>query len=93
MLLYCRCRNALRVRIEKPGSLIDAVRLASMPKRERDSPREVAGLLLTYLRDTRRYLAGNSSGDALFIGWQSGGIGEKDWGLRMARIKSSEICP
>lgn len=71
----------------------DAVRLASMPKGARDFPGEVAGLLLTYLRDTRRYLAGDDSGDALFIGWRSGGIGEKDWGLRMARTKSSEICP
>lgn len=65
----------------------DATALASTPKEERTFPAEVAGLLLTYLRDTRQYLAGDDSGDALFIGWRSAGIGEKNWGLRVWRVK------
>lgn len=71
----------------------DAVRLVSTPKGTRDFPGAVAGLLLTYLNDLRRHLAGGDSGNALFIGWHSGGIGEKDWALRVARIKSSDIRP
>jgi hypothetical protein len=63
----------------------DAAGLASTPKGERTFPGELAGLLLTYLRDTRQYLAGDDSGDALFIGWRSAGIGEKNWGLRVWR--------
>ncbi len=71
----------------------DAVQLVSTPKGVRNFPGEVAGLLLTYLRDTRRYMVGSDSGDALFIGWRRGGIGEKDWALRVARVKSSESRP
>lgn len=63
----------------------DATALASMPRATRAFPGEVAGVLLTYLRDTRKYLTGQESGDALFIGWQRSGIGEKNWSLRMQR--------
>lgn len=67
----------------------DATGLASAPKGERTFPGEVAGLLLTYLRDTRQFLAGDDdSGDALFIGWRSAGIGEKNWGMRMRRASA-----
>ncbi|MCX7146241.1 MAG: TniQ family protein [Sulfuritalea sp.] len=65
----------------------DATALASRPKATRALPGEVAGFLLAYLRDTRRYLAGDDSGDALFIGWHSAGIGEKNWGLRISRVR------
>jgi hypothetical protein len=68
----------------------DATCLASTPKGERTFPGEVAGLLLTYLRDTRQYLAGDGSGDALFIGWRSVGIGEKNWGLRARRVTNDQ---
>lgn len=65
----------------------DATGLASTPKEERTCPGEVAGLLLTYLRDTRQYLAGDDSGDALFTGWRSAGIGGEELGLRGWRVK------
>lgn len=68
----------------------DATGLASAPKEERTFPGEVAGLLLTYLRDTRQYLVGDASEDALFIGWRGAGIGEKNWGLRVARVNDYE---
>jgi len=68
----------------------DAIGLASTPKAERTFPGEVAGLLLTYLRDTRKYLAGDGSRDALFIGWKSAGIGEKNWGLRVRRVTNDQ---
>lgn len=64
-------------------SMDDAADLASMPNNERTFPGEVAGMLLSYLRDTRRYLMGDSSGDTLFISWQGGGIGKKNWDLRV----------
>lgn len=69
----------------------DATWLASMSKAARAFPGEVAGLLLTYLRDTRKYLTGQESGDALFIGWQRSGIGEKNWGLRMQRALQAGV--
>ena len=56
----------------------------------------VAGVLLTYLRDTRRYLAGDESGDALFIGWRRKGIGKKNFDLRVLRARcgiSDEAMP
>lgn len=65
----------------------DAVRMASTPKDERMYPGSLAGLLLTYLRDTRRYLAGENSGGRLFIGWNQSGIGEKAWGLRVQQAR------
>lgn len=65
----------------------DAVELASMPRATRCCAREVAGVLLTYLRDTRRYLKGDGSGDALFISWRGGGIGIKNWDVRMHKLR------
>jgi hypothetical protein len=73
-------------------TLADAARVASMPKETRSYPKEVAGLLLTYLRDTRRYLAGDRSTDALFICWRGSGIGMKNWGLRGRRAVRRTSC-
>lgn len=64
----------------------DAAMLASTPKGERKFCGAVAGVLLTYQRDTRRYLAGDGSGDALFIGWRRGAIGEKDFRQRIKHL-------
>ena len=66
----------------------DAAALASMSRATRTYPGEVAGVQLTYLRDTRRYLMGDGSGDKLFIKWRGAGIGEKNWGLRVRRTSS-----
>lgn len=60
----------------------DAVRLATTPRESRTLPGEVAGMLMNYLRNTRQYLAGDDSDNALFIGWKRGRIGEKDWRVR-----------
>lgn len=76
-------RKALRL------TVADAVHIASTPRCERDFHDSIPGLLLTYLRDTRRYLVSERSGNALFIGWRIGGIGEKDWSLRAARVRRS----
>lgn len=64
----------------------DAARIASTPKAERSYPAGLSGVLLTYLGHTRRHLASEASGDALFIGWHRGGIGEKDFWLRIRRL-------
>lgn len=67
-------------------TLDDAAAIASTCKEKRDFPGAVAGLLLIYLRDTRRYLVSDNSGDALFIGWLRAGMTEKNWRLRIARL-------
>lgn len=66
-----------------------AVGLASTPKWKRAYPGELAGVILAYLRDTRRYLAGEKSGDGLFIGWKRGAITENAWRLRLARVRDA----
>lgn len=65
----------------------DAVRIAVTPAHQRTHPGALAGILLGYLQRTRRLLAGTNSGDALFIGWRRGRIGEKDFGLRVQRAR------
>ncbi|CAG0995456.1 hypothetical protein RHDC4_02790 [Rhodocyclaceae bacterium] len=64
----------------------DATRMASAVGGTRRFPGGLSGVLRTYLRHTRRYLAAKISGDALFIGWRKGGIGEKDFQLRIRRM-------
>lgn len=64
----------------------DAARIASASKKEREFSGVLAGVLLTYLRDTRQYLVGGSSGDALFVGWHRNGIGENGFRLRVWRV-------
>jgi len=65
----------------------DAAGLASTPKGEREYSGEVAGLLLTYLRDTRRHLASECRSDALFIQWRGGVLCGKVWSCRSQKCK------
>jgi hypothetical protein len=67
----------------------DAVKLSVTPANERQWPSEVGGLLMCYLRDTRRYLQGDDSGNSLFIGWKTGGIGKTAWHVKRRRFLRS----
>jgi hypothetical protein len=66
-------------------TISDAIRHA----KSSDDPtaRKFGGIVLTYLRRTRRFLKGPESGEALFIGWRSPGIGVKNWGLRWGKYR------
>lgn len=64
-------------------SVADAVRLAKTVGTEAALPAAARGVLLNYLRDVRRFLAGEASGNALFVGQKGGGIGVKNLGLRV----------
>lgn len=64
-------------------TVADAVRLARAVGTEDALPVAARGVLLNYLRDVRRYLAGENSGNVLFVGQKGGGIGVKNLGLRL----------
>jgi hypothetical protein len=63
-------------------SVADAVRLARTVGTEDALPAAARGVLLNYLRDVRRFLVGENSGNVLFVGQKGGGIGVKNLGLR-----------
>lgn len=63
-------------------TVADAVRLAETACTEEELPAAARGVLLNYLRDVRQHLAGEMSGNALFVGPKGGGIGVKNLGLR-----------
>lgn len=63
-------------------TVADAVRLARTVGTEDALPAAARGVLLNYLRDVRRYLAGENSVNALFVGQKGGGIGVKNLGVR-----------
>jgi hypothetical protein len=68
----------------------DAVRIASTRKSKRQFPRQVAGVLLTYLRDTRRHLARESGDNALFINLKGSVLTEKGWSCRLLKYRAGE---
>jgi len=63
-------------------TVADAVRLAKTVDTKDTLPAAARGVLLNYLRDVRRYLAGENSGNVLFVGQKGGGIGVKNLQLR-----------
>lgn len=68
-------------------TVAEGLRLASTPKAKRTYPGCVAGLILTYLRDTRRHLAPEDDRGKLFVGNGSAGIGVTAWEWRKARLR------
>jgi hypothetical protein len=54
-------------------------------------PENISALMFAYLRDTRPHLVKNVRGDALFTGWRSAGISQKNWGLRSQRARRTLI--
>lgn len=74
-------------------SVADAVRLARTVGTKDALSAVARGVLLNYLRDVRRYLAGENSGNALFVGQKGGGIGVKNLGVRWRQVLNDHYDP
>lgn len=64
----------------------DAVQIATAARNERLLPSSVGGMLMTYLRDTRRYMVGEETGNALFIGYRRDALSDSALYERLTRM-------